>query len=340
MSVFDFAICTIFARESLEGSLIVGQYRTAILRGYEPVENGPTKEALLRATYLWAAIATIVAVLVVIIVAIPLAVLSNELDERVVEVIEGVSKVVASICILQLTLKVPKWFGFYKTKKNGKVEASFDLTLKAIRFNIAWNVWREVAECGVFLLPSLLSGDNLKAIPLSAFSGILVGLVLGITIYIGNQRLANKFYLATFMTLLLVFLSTGLFVGGLHEFEEVWGETNEVWSIEGAFWSSKKLPMAILKPFGYSSSRTVLQITSFWCWLAVAAMLHAFMIWRTKKIEQELAADLALEEGEKNVTMDDTVDKSSPVTSEADEEAPNDKSSPVTSEADEEAQKN
>ena len=98
--------------------------------------------------------------------------------------------------------------------------------------------------------------------------------------------------------------------------------------------------MAILKPFGYSSSRTVLQITSFWCWLAVAAMLHAFMIWRTKKIEQELAADLALEEGEKNVTMDDTAEKSSPVTSEADEEAQNDKSSPVTSEADEEAQKN
>ena len=38
--------------------------------------------------------------------------------------------------------------------------------------------------------------------------------------------------------------------------------------------------------------------------------------------------------------MDDTAEKSSPVTSEADEEAQNDKSSPVTSEADEEAQKN
>jgi high-affinity iron transporter len=323
MSVFDLAICTIFARESLEGSVIVGQYRTAINRGYEAIENGPTKEQLLRATYVWAAIATIVAVIVVIIVAIPLAILSNELDERVVQVIEGVSKVVAAICIIQLTLKVPKWFGFYKSKKSdGKIQESFDLTLRSIRFNIAWNVWREVAECGVFLLPALLSGDNLKAIPLSAFSGILAGLVLGIAIYIGNQRLNNKFYLATFMTLLLVFLSTGLLVGGIHEFEETYGETRDVWVIEGNFWDSSKLPMAMVKPFGYSSSRTVLQIASFWGWLAIAAILHGFMIWRTKKIEEELAAISALEADEKNLALDNTAEKDSPVTSEADEEAP------------------
>jgi high-affinity iron transporter len=325
MSLFDIAICTIFARESLEGSVIVGQFRTAILRGYEAIEDGPTQEQLLRAVYVWAAIATIVAVIVVMIVAIPLAVLSNELDERYVMIIEGVSKIVAAVCILLLTLKVPKWFGFYKSKKsNGKVGENFDITLPSIRFNIAWNVWREVAECGVFLLPALLQGDNLKAIPLSAFSGILIGLVLGIAIYVGNQRLQNKFYLALFMTLLLVFLSTGLFVGGAHEFEEVWGKDEKVWVIEGDFWSSKKLPMAAVKPFGYSSSRTVVQIASFWSWLALAAILHAFMMWRTKKIEQELAASSALEEGEKDLALDAACEKDSPVTSEADEEAPKD----------------
>ena len=318
MSVFNIATCTIFARESLEGSVIVGQYRTAILRGYEPMEGGPTKEQLLRATYVWAAIATIVAVIVVMIVAIPLAVLSNKLDERYVQIIEGVSKIVAAVCIIILTLKVPKWFGFYKSRKsNGEVAESFDMTLPSIRFNIAWNVWREVAECGVFLLPALLSGDNLKSIPLSAFSGILVGLVLGIAIYVGNQRLKNKFYLACFMTLLLVFLSTGLFVGGAHEFEEVWGKDEDIWGIKGDFWSSKKLPMAALKPFGYSSSRTVVQIASFWSWLAFAAALHGFMIWRTKKIEQELAY-----EDDKNLNFGDTAEKDSPVISEFDEETP------------------
>jgi high-affinity iron transporter len=321
MSVFDFAICTIFARESLEGSLIVGQYRTAIIRGYEPIEDGPTKEQLLRATYASAAFATFVAVIVVIIVAIPLAILSNELDERVVQVIEGVSKVVASVCVLQLTLKVPKWLGFYKSRKSdGKIEESFDMTIRSIRFNIAWNVWREVAECGVFLLPSLLSGNNLKAIPLSALSGILVGFGLGIIIYVGNRRLTNKIYLACFMTLLLIFLSTGLFVGGLHEFEETYGETKEVWRIHGKFWDHENLPMAAVKPFGYSSDRTIVQITAFWSWLAIAAILHGCMMWRTRNINLEIAAMETLEVSEKNLSLDDTVEKDSPVTSEADEE--------------------
>jgi high-affinity iron transporter len=322
MSVFNSAICTIFARESLEGSVIVGQFRTAIHHSYVPTENGPTKEQLLRATYVWAAIATLVALVVVLIVAIPLAVLSNDFDEKTSQIIEGVSKVVAAICVLQLTLKVPKWFGFYKSKKAGKVTDSFDLTLQSVRFNIAWNVWREVAECGVFLLPSFLSGDNLKAIPVSAIVGILVGLGLGSVIYYGNQRFKNKLYLTCFMTLLLVFLSTGLFVGGVHEFEEVVGETRgetkEVWAIRNDFWSSKKLPMAILKPFGYSSSRTVLQMCTFWLWLALSAVLHYFMFWRTKKINLELAA---LEADEKNLALDETNDKDSPETSQADEEA-------------------
>lgn len=321
MSVFDSAICTIFARESLEGSVIVGQYRTAIHRSFVQTEGGPTKDELLRATYVWAAIATVVALLVVIIVAIPLAVLSNDFDERTAEIIEGVSKVVAAICVLQLTLKIPKWFGFYKTKKAGKVTDDFDMTLQSVRFNIAWNVWREVAECGVFLLPSFLSGDSLSVIPVSAITGIFIGIVLGLCIYWGNRKFENKFYLACFMTLLMVFLSTGLFVGGVHEFEEVWGETREIWAVRNDFWSSKKLPMAILKPFGYSSTRSLLQICAFWCWLALAGILHYFMMWRTKRINRELAAKEAIEEGDKNMTMEDTADRNSPVTSEADEEA-------------------
>ena len=79
--------------------------------------------------------------------------------------------------------------------------------------------------------------------------------------------------------------------------------------------------MAILKPFGYSSTRSLLQICSFWCWLALSGMLHYFMMWRTKKINRELEAAAAIEEGDKNLTLEDTADRNSPVTSEADEEA-------------------
>ncbi len=144
--------------------------------------------------------------------AIPLAVLSQDLDETAVIIIEGVSKLVAAVCILQLSLKIPKFLGVYASKK-GEDGVTIGLSLKSIRFNVAWNIWREVAEIGVFLIPFFL-GEGAKAIPLSGIAGIAVGALLGGMIYLANKRLDNKFWLAAFMAILLLMLSTGLFVGG------------------------------------------------------------------------------------------------------------------------------
>jgi hypothetical protein len=83
---------------------------------------------------------------------------------------------------------------------------------------------------------------------------------------------------------LTLFLSVGLFVGGCHEFEEVWGETREVWSVNNEFFSSSKFPFVLLKPFGYTSTRTVLQITTFWLWLALGLLLHYIKWDKTKKV--------------------------------------------------------
>jgi high-affinity iron transporter len=98
------------------------------------------------------------------------------------------------------------------------------LSMKSIRFNVAWNIWREVAECGVFLIPFFL-GEGAIAIPLSAVIGIILGLAIGLALYWGNRKLNNKKWLAFFMAAVLGMLSVGLFTGGCHEFEEVWGET-------------------------------------------------------------------------------------------------------------------
>ena len=256
----------------------------------EQMDEDFKKQALKNVT--WSAtVATFVAALVVIAVAVPLGIYSQELDEKVVEIIEGVSKIVAAICILQLSLKLPVWLGIYKKvsilpwKKYDptKTKNVDNLTIKEIRFNVAWNIWREVAECGVFLIPFFL-GTGVKAIPLSAVVGIAISVVLGIGIYIANNRLNNKTWLAVFMSGLTLFLSVGLFVGGCHEFEEALGETREVWAIQNNFWSQSQFPMVMLKPFGYSSSRTVLQMVAFWLWLALGLLLH-YLKWRaTKKV--------------------------------------------------------
>jgi|Transcript_12553 high-affinity iron transporter len=284
MSLFYEPMATIFAREFFEAAIIIGQYRTVLLRSPEWQEEQKQKEGL-KAINQAALAASAVAVIVTLCVLIPLLILGNELDKRTAEVIEGISKVIAAMAILQISVLVPKLLGVYVTKKSNDEGVELGLTMRSIRFNVFWNIWREVAEIGIFLIPILLGdGASASTIPLSALVGMIIAAALGGLIYYGNQKLEDKKVLAFFMATVLVFLSVGLFVGGCHEFEEVWGETRKVWKIENNFWSHKELPMVVLKPFGYSASRTVLQMCTFWLWLGLAGAVHLWFYLRSQKI--------------------------------------------------------
>jgi high-affinity iron transporter len=310
--LFNGAVMTIFAREVLEGTVIIGQYRTVVQRSPDWADPEKQKQGL-KAINMAAGLAALVALVLIIIVGVVLAVLSRGFDEKIADIIEGVSKVVAAFCILQLSLKMPKFLGCYASKK-GADGVEVGLTLKSIRFNVAWNIWREVAEIGVFLIPFFLEGEKAKAIPLSGLAGCAVGGLLGGIIYIANKKLKNKTWLAVFMAVLLLFLATGLFTGGMHEFEEVWGMTKNVYNYREAangFFNEKKLPMAMVKPFGYSAKRSVLQIASFWTFLCFGCLLHFWKWLSTKKIReaQELAEQEkaeAAEAGEKTLEMQET----------------------------------
>lgn len=335
-NLVDFAVITIFAREVLEGAIIIGEYRTIILRG-NSLQPGITKEEALREVTLSALFATAFALLVIAAVAIPLAVLSSSFDPSTSKIIEAVSKIVAALSLLQLSLKLPKWLGVYGSRKKKKTKKTKEepvveqedeeqqqdvennneavpqeekepteeehdgLSKRSIRFNVAWNIWREVAECGVFLIPFFLSGDGVIAIPLSAVIGFAVGLALGLGIYFANQRLKNKIGLTVFAVLLLVVLSAGLFTGGCHILEVQLGSTQQVWALPGDFWSVDRLPMTIFKPFGYNDTRTVLEIVCFWTWLALAGLLHARKYVISPKIPQTPEEDIVQEEDSPSV---------------------------------------
>ena len=117
--LMDFAVITIFAREFLEGSIILGEYRTILQRGGTGVlEPGVTVEQANRVLWTSAWVATAAALLVIAAIAIPLSVLSRNFDDSTSKLIEGVSKMVAGICLLQLSLKLPKFLGVYGSTKN------------------------------------------------------------------------------------------------------------------------------------------------------------------------------------------------------------------------------
>jgi len=120
----------------------------------------------------------------------------------------------------------------------------------------------------------------------------------GVGIYIANKRLNNKLHLCIFAVLLLVFLSAGLFTGGCYNIGNEIGDLKVVWKIEDEFWSVQRLPMTILKPFGYNDTRTVLEIVCYWSWLALSALLH----FRKYRISPRLTHDG--ENGEAPITRE------------------------------------
>ena len=139
MTLFDFAVTTIFAREFLEGAIIIGEYRTIILRGEQTLCPGLSKQEGLRAITNISLVATAFALVVIAAIAIPLAIVSSTFDNSTSNIIEGVSKIVAALSLLQLSLKLPRFLGVYGSKKkarlneDGEEEVESGLTLRSIR---------------------------------------------------------------------------------------------------------------------------------------------------------------------------------------------------------------
>jgi len=299
---------TIFAREILEGCIIIGQYRTVIYKSPDFQDPVAQKVALRTVTMsaLWASLA---AVVLAASVTVGLYFAGKNFDNYTAEIIEGVSKVIAAFCVLQLSGKVPKWLGIYANKKENADGVVEGLDTRSISFNVAWNLWREVAECGVFLIPYML-GDSARSIPVSAVIGTAIGLAGGFGTYWASNNMKSTLGVAFFLANLTGWLSVGLFMGGCHEFEEVWGMTPYIWKIGGDFWSHKRFPMVMIKVFGYSDKRTVLQCVTFWSWIIVAFAYHYYKWQQSEKIKAERAG---AKRGLKDVeSARESVDESAP----------------------------
>jgi len=291
--LFDIAVATIFAREVLEGCIIIGQYRTVIFRSPDFKDEERQKSAL-KAVTMAAFWASLFAVILAASVTVGLYFAGKQMSNVTAEIVEGVSKLVAAVCVLQLSAKVPKWLGLYANKhenEHGEIEG---LDERSIKFNVAWNLWREVAECGVFLIPYML-GNSARSIPVSAVIGIAIGIAGGYGTYWASGNLDDTYWLAFFLANLTGWLAVGLFTGGCYEFEEAHMMLNDdysstyVWKLGGSFWSHKNFPMVMIKPFGYSHKRTIVQFCAFWFWIAVSLGYHYYKYQQSEKIRKERA---------------------------------------------------
>ena len=90
MKLLNYLITTIFAREVLEAALVIGQFRTVVLRSPEWEDTEKRRDGL-RAITFAAVIASLVALLIVTAISVTLVIKENDLDPKIVQIIEGVS---------------------------------------------------------------------------------------------------------------------------------------------------------------------------------------------------------------------------------------------------------
>jgi high-affinity iron transporter len=290
--LWSLPITVIFAREFVEAFVIIGNYRRLVQTSAWSDER---KALGIKTIWLASAGALAIAFIMILATAVALSQAGKDVDKNTTRIIEGVSKIVAGFTIATLCLKVPKWFeaygaGLVESKKMTEAKVTLDvLTLAELRFNVAWNIWREMAEIGVFLIPSFISTSGV-AIPLSALSGIAIAIVFGGGIYLVSRKISDKRYLAAFMAGVLGLLACGLFAYGCHEFEEVLGETEVAYRMPPGM-SHATLPLALIKPFGYSDHPTVLQLCAFYLFGAVIVVAQVLQWLKFKRLAARREAD-------------------------------------------------
>mmetsp|Transcript_2362 Transcript_2362/g.6142 ORF Transcript_2362/g.6142 Transcript_2362/m.6142 type:complete len:305 (-) Transcript_2362:31-945(-) len=291
MGLWNLGVAVIFAREFLEAGIIIGQFRTLINKSEWDDDRKRNSHKILWAS---AGAAFMVALIMIIATGIGLNVASAEFPKWLAELIEGVSKLVAAFSLAILSFKIPEWLGVYEAEHEME-ELDNTLTPAQLRFNVGWNIWREMAEIGAFLFPFFLNPNfDPASIPLSALAGIAIALVLGAMLYFGNQRLNNKGPLAASMATIIGWLGVGLFTGGMHEMEEavyysgIGDMTPKVFYLPMSM-DHKNFPFVVAKIFGYSRTPTVLMICSFWIFGALVVGWH-FKLWYFSKKARETSA--------------------------------------------------
>ncbi|MGB1270905.1 MAG: hypothetical protein ACPG5T_02400 [Endozoicomonas sp.] len=196
-----------------------------------------------------------------------LAETGREIPEPWIELIEGLTKLKASTCV-----------GGWALALAGGTTGKQELAMAGLLTNIVSNTFRETAEGALVTLPLILD-KQYAAISLSLIPLVILGL------HIKDFKLGiNNPYLRMATWGVLATLGAGLFSGSWHEFEEVAGESAEVWDIgkNVTVWdnykilSHKQLPMAVIAPFGYRPNPTIISLSSGLIYFSVVSIASIF----------------------------------------------------------------
>ena len=175
--------------------------------------------------------------------------------ENGVEAGEAASKLIAALFVIPFSLKLPQWFGIsnYVSENKKKREAiivgepshtpveidaekgetAADIkpepedSLFSLGISLFWNSMREFSEGGCFTgIVSVLSADAMDQLAASVGTGVAAAIVVGIIMYLGAKYI-SPYGFGIAATAIAICLSSGLTVGSVKSFEEVYAVNHD-----------------------------------------------------------------------------------------------------------------
>mmetsp|Transcript_37769 Transcript_37769/g.82935 ORF Transcript_37769/g.82935 Transcript_37769/m.82935 type:complete len:459 (+) Transcript_37769:262-1638(+) len=222
---YSTGIMSLFAYLVPHVSIEIGKYRRAVSKSAHWSATEERLEEAYRHILRSSASACLTFFLLISLVAVVVALTTKGLDQRMVDIIAGMSKYMASAIFLFISRKVPKWTNFYfsSPKENHQSAKYLGSSEKVLKYHVFGSVGKQFMRVFFLLLP-FYCGANAAVIPFSAIMGILVGFGIDVSIYFCRREKRKKRLLMTIcIVLFLFFAGLALFLYGTFYIIDVWG---------------------------------------------------------------------------------------------------------------------
>lgn len=247
------AIITVFAWLVPHLGIEVAEYRLSLAQS--PMWTGPQLQKGMKAVTRHALIAIAVGFAAIAATATAVGLTTQNLDSRMVSILSGLSRLMASVVMFFLSYKIPKWLGVYHSV-GGEFGKPIGKSVTVLSFNVRWSLFGHLFTSYFYLLP-FYCGVHPGTIPLSAMLGMIAGYVVSLGVYYGRTKFkAQKFYFAMVFALGLALLSSIALANGCYFIQTVWGHE------EGDEW--------------------MLTYVTFFVWLFIQLVVH-FWLWKQSK---------------------------------------------------------
>ena len=212
-------------------SATIGEYRHAI--GESTAWTKSEEKQIEAKKAIWRAAFEAIGIFMVLIIAFGIAIplLTNPLDERMLYIINGFSRLTAAVVLGLLSIRIALWVGiYYPYRWTAEIQRNLGTTEIELKHSVRWSVSKNFLRAFFFLITLFQEGADPITIPVSIITGILIGFLIDFFIYKcrrfeseRTRRCSSIFFVSVFLICSILALADGVFF-----IAAVWDDQDDV----------------------------------------------------------------------------------------------------------------